>query len=90
MIGNVRRADRAEIDGVVILDLLAAVRRHHEPGLAVGIGAPVELIEAPFRPALALSERLQDLEASRNDLFANPVARNDRNPIAPHGRSSQS
>ena len=68
----------------MILDLLAAVRRHHEAGLAIIVGAPVELVEAPFDAALALCDRFQDLEAGRNNFLANPVARNDRDPIAPH------
>ena len=84
MIGHLRRADRAEIDRVMILDVLAAVRRHHQAGLAIIIGAPIELVEAPFHPALALGDRFQDLEAGRNDLLADAVARNDRDPIAPH------
>src|SRR5271168_962534 len=69
----------------MVLDLLAAVRRHHEPGLAIKVGAPVELIEAPFHPALALSDRLQDFKAGRNDLLPDAVAGNDCDPIAPHG-----
>ncbi len=48
------------------------------------------MVEAPFDPALALGERLQDLDARRNDLLADAVAGNDRDPIAPHGRSFQS
>src|ERR1700722_9511609 len=85
VIGHLRRADRAEIDRVMALDLLAAVRRHHEAGLAISVRAPIELIEAPFQPAVALGDRLQDLEAGRNDLLADAVAGNDRDPIAPHG-----
>ena len=84
VIGHVRRADRAEIDRVMVLDLLATIRRHHEPGLAISVGAPIELIEVPFHPALALGDRLQDFEASRNDLLPDAVAGNDRDPIASH------
>src|SRR3984957_13373949 len=85
MIGPLWRADGAEIDRVMVLDLLAAIRRHHEAGLAISVGAPIELIEVPFHPALALGARLQDFEASRNDLLADAVAGNDRDPIASHG-----
>src|SRR4029077_11494821 len=44
-----------------------------------------ELIEVPFDPTLALGDRLQDFQASRNDLLADAVAGNDRDPIASHG-----
>ena len=58
VIGHVGRADRAEQDGVVILDQVAAVRRHERAGLLVALRAPVEMIEAaqskpPSRSATA-------------------------------------
>ena len=84
MIGHVGRADGAEIDRIVVLDLLAAVVRHHAAGLAIKVRAPVERVEGEFECALALGERLQDLEAGRNDLVADPIAGNDRDSIAPH------
>ena len=84
MIRHLGRADRAEIDRVMVLDLLAAVRRHHEFGLAIHVGAPIELVEAPFDAALALSDCFEDFDASRNDLLADAVAGNDRDLVAPH------
>ena len=84
VVGHVGRADRAEIDRVMVLDLREAVRRHHDAGRAIEVRAPVERIEGEFDPAVALGEGVQDLDAGRNDLLADPVAGNDRDPIAPH------
>ena len=52
------------------------------------VRSPVEPVEGPFEPALALGERLENLEAGGNDLLADAVAGNDRNSIAPHDRGS--
>ena len=83
MVGHIRRADGAEIDCVVVLDLLEAVRRHHEAGGAIEVRSPVETVEGEFEP-LAPGDRLKRLEAGGNDLLADPIARDDRDPIAPH------
>ena len=84
MVGHLRRADRAEIDRVVVLDPIEAVGRHHQAGRAIEVRSPVEAVEGEFDPALALGDRRERLEAGGNDLLADPVARNDRDPIAPH------
>ena len=36
--------------------------------------SPIETFEGPFEPAVALCERLQDLEAGRNDLLGYAVS----------------
>ena len=54
------------------------------------VGSPIETIEGPCEPALAFGERLEDFEAGGNDLPADPVAGNDRDPISPHGMGLQS
>src|SRR3984957_1022226 len=88
VIRHLGRADRAEIDGVMALDLRETVRRHHHAGRPIMVRSPPKMIEAPLDPALALRDRLQHLEASRNDFFADSVAGNDRDPIASHGVGS--
>ena len=57
VIGHLGRADGAEIDRVVILDLPQAVRGHHQAGRAVEVRAPVEAVEGEFDPALAFGDR---------------------------------
>ena len=84
MIGHVRRADRPEIDRVRAPDLIEAIGRHHQTRGPIMVRSPVEPIEGPFEPTLALSQRLEDLEAGGNDLLADAIAGNDGNPIAPH------
>ena len=73
VIGHLGRADGAEIDRVVVLDLIEAVGRHHQAGRAIKVRSPVEAVEGEFDPALARGDRGERLEAGGNDLLADPV-----------------
>ena len=75
VVGHVRRAGGAEQDGVVFLDLVAAVLRHHDAVLLVVFGPPVEMIDLELEIAVALGQRVQHLDACGNDFGADPVAR---------------
>ena len=85
MVGHVGRADRAEIDRVVIPDLVAPVGGHHQAGRLVIIRAPIEMIEGELESAVAPRQRGERLDAGRHDLLANSVAGDDRDSIALHG-----
>ena len=49
MVRHVGRADGAEIDRIVVFDLLAAVVRHHAAGRAIKVRAPVERVRRRTR-----------------------------------------
>ena len=57
VVRHVRRADRAEEDRVVVLDLLAPVRGHHHAVLLVVVRAPVEVVELEFERCRSCSAR---------------------------------
>ncbi len=59
VVGNVGMAGRAEEDGVVAADLLAAILRHHAPVLLVVLAAPVEMVEGHGEAAVAGGEGLE-------------------------------
>ena len=86
VVGNVGHAGRAEQDGVVAFDQVAAVFGHERAGLLVALRAPVEVIEGNREAAVALGAGLQHLDAGRDHLLADAVARNGRNPKRAHVR----
>src|ERR1051326_4566311 len=75
---------RAEQDGVVALDLVAAVLRHHAAVLLVVLAAPVEAIDLEAEAAVALGQRLEHLDAGRDHFGADAVARNGGEPVDFH------
>src|ERR1700679_2977053 len=85
MVRDVGRSDRAEIDGVVTFDLIAAVDRHHQPGGAIIVRSPVEAIAGEFEAALGSSQGREDFDSGWDDLLADAVAGDDRDSITPHG-----
>ena len=84
MIRHVRRAGGAEQDGVVFPDLVAAILGHHDAVLLVVLGTPVEMIDLELKTAVALGQRVQDLDAGGNDFGADPVARDRCDGVGLH------
>jgi hypothetical protein len=76
VIGNIGRADRAEIDRVEFLQRGERVRRHHHAVLAVIVGTPIEGFDIELYVAQALLEALERLNAGGDDLRADPVGGN--------------
>src|SRR5688572_3578636 len=84
VIGHVGRAGRAEQDGIVMLDLVAAVGRHHAAMLLVVVRSPVEAVDLEREAAFPARQRLQHLDARGNDFGANPVAGDGCDPVGFH------
>ena len=84
-----RPADRAEVDRVVLADLLLPVLRHHAAVLLVVVaGGEIEIV-VPQLEAEFLRRRLEHAHALRHDFLADAVARNDGDAIdavGGHGR----
>jgi hypothetical protein len=72
VIGHVGRADRAEIDGVVMPDAVPPVGRHHHAVPLVIVRAPVEMIEPERKPPLARGKRIEHLDPGSDDFLADP------------------
>src|SRR6516164_4774643 len=68
VIGDVRRTDGAEQDGVELAELVGAVGRHHHAMLAVIVRTPVEVLKVQGESAIALGAHLQDLHSGLNHL----------------------
>jgi hypothetical protein len=88
VIGHVGRAGRAEQDGVVALDQVAAVLRHERAGLLVALGAPVERVEGECKAAVALRAGGQRLDPGGDHLGADAVAWYGCDAIGAHGKAS--
>lgn len=87
MIGYIGCANRAEIDGIVILDMIAAVSWHHHAMFFVIFRTPVKMIEAHGETAIAFRKHIKNFGSGRNDLFADPVTGDGRNTIVFHVHS---
>ncbi len=85
VVGHVGRPDRAEVNCVMILDLIAPVGGHHDAMPLVVIRAPVEMIERECKAAVARCQRFQDLDTGRDDFFADAVARDGGDFVGFHG-----
>src|SRR5437588_1475009 len=83
VIGHARPAHRAELDGVVLADLLEAVLRHHPAGLEVPRAAPVERLPLEG-DAESSSRRLQHAHTFGHHFRADAVSGNDRDPVSAH------
>ena len=57
VVGDVRPADGAEVDGVEVLELLEPVLGHHPAGLLVVLAAPRELLPLEVEAPVASSRR---------------------------------
>ncbi len=76
MVGNVGRADRAEIDRVEGPQLIGPVGRHHHALLAIIGGAPVEGLNVEFDVADPLREALEHGDTGGDDLGTDAIGRN--------------
>ena len=74
---------------LAILGSLLAEEERHPELLHLFKTRIVEPRRALLRQALAAGDRRERLEAGGDDLLADPVARNDRDPITPHGMGSE-
>src|SRR5437763_150153 len=81
MVGHIGRADRAEEDGVKCLEPLQAAVGDIAPGLLEALRAPVEVLELEAKAVLQLVE---DFDARRDHLVADPVAGNGSDAIRLH------
>jgi hypothetical protein len=86
VVGHVGRPDRAEVDRVVIPDLIAPIGRHHDAVPLVMAGAPAEMVEPERKAAVARRQRFEDLNAGCDDFFADAVTRNGGNFVGFHAQ----
>ena len=84
MVGDVRRADGAEQDGVELAELVGAVLRHHDAMLLVVVRPPVEVLEVERELAIALGADLQGLDAGLDHLGPDAVAAHGGNLVSTH------
>ena len=81
VIGHAGPADRAEVDGVELLEYLQAVLRHHPAGARVVLAAPAELVPVEREgPGAAGGQRVEHLAPGGHHLPANAVRGNHRDP----------
>src|SRR5487761_741391 len=81
LIGYAGPADRAEVDGVEVLEDLEAVGGHHPAGARGVLAAPVELLPVEReRPGAADGQRVEHLPPGGNHLLADAVRGNRRDP----------
>ena len=79
VVGHAGPADGAQIDGVVLGDLVEPVGRHHGAGLGEALAGPVEMVPGVV-DAEAGADRLQHADALRHHLVADAVAGDDGDP----------
>ena len=76
VIGHARPAHRAQVDRVVLGDLVEPVGRHHGAGLGEALARPVQMVPGVV-DAEAGAHRLQHADALRHHLVADAVAGDD-------------
>ena len=79
VVGHAGPADGAQIDGVVLGDLVEPVGRHHGAGLGEALARPVEMVPGVV-DAEAGADRLQHADALGHHLVADAVAGDDGDP----------
>ena len=84
VVGNVGRADRAEVDGVELAELIGAALRHHDAVFLVVVRSPVEVLDVELEAAVALGANFQGLQPRRDHLRPDAVAAHGRNPMCSH------
>src|SRR5215471_11060849 len=84
MIGDVRRTDSAEQDGVELAELVGAVGRHHHAMVPVIIRTPVEVPEIQGEPAVALGADPQNLNASLDHFGPDAITAHSGNLVRTH------
>jgi hypothetical protein len=90
VVRHIRRSDRAEENGIVLLERLNAAFRHQCTGSLVARRAPVEMRDFERELAVARRAGLQDFDGRANDLAADAVAGDGRDLIRSHRRISES
>ena len=85
MIGHAGRADRAEVDGVVLLEPAQTVGGHHRAGARVVVAAPGQVL--PQKRALLATGRLEHPDALRDHLRPHTVAADHGDPVFVHSAS---
>ena len=82
MVGHLARADRAEVDRVVGLELLERVVGDHLAGLGVVVRAPREVGELERERALGVrGDALEHADALGEHLAADPVGGDGRDAV---------
>jgi hypothetical protein len=75
MVGDARKADRAEIDCFELAELFDAILGHHATGLVVGLAGPVEF--SPIEvDAVFAAGCLESANALGHDFLSDAVAWN--------------
>ena len=90
VVRHIRRADRAEENGIVLPERLNAPFRHQYTGSLVTRRAPVEMRDFERELAVARCAGLQDFDSGANDLAADTVAGDGRDLVRSHRRISES
>ena len=75
---------RTEVDRVAVGELRQAVLGHHPAVLQVPLARPGELDALESEAARQLGRPVEDAEALGDDLPADAVAGDDRDPMVPH------
>ncbi len=84
MVGDLRIADRAEIDRVEPAQRIEPVLGHHAAVLAIIVRAPGEGLDREAEAAVARLDRLHHLEPRRDDFLADTVRRDGGNLVLAH------
>src|SRR5262245_23092391 len=84
MIGDVRRTDGTEQDGVELAELVDAVGRHHHAMCPVIVRTPVEVLEVQGEPAIVLGADPQDLDAGLDHLRPDAITAHGGNFVRTH------
>ena len=84
MIGDVRRTDSAEQDGVELSELVGAVARHHHAMRPVIVRTPVEILEVHAEPAIAFSADLQNPDTGVDHLGPDAITPHGGNLVRTH------
>ena len=84
VVGNVRMACRAKQNRVVLADHIPAILGHHAAVLLVVLAAPIEMIDLERKAAIPFGDCGQDLDAGRDHLPADTVARDRRDCVGFH------
>ena len=84
VVGHTGPADRAEVDGIEVLEDLEPVGRHHPPGAPVVSAAPLEFppVERKRAPAPG-GQRVEHLAPGGHHLLAHAVGGDRRDPEPP-------
>src|SRR5258706_8971184 len=87
MVRDLRMPGRAEQDGIVLPDQVPAIRGHHATVPFVVLAAPVEVVNREPEAPLARRDGVEHLDAGRDHLGADAVARDGRDRVGLHDGS---